>query len=101
MELAQIEAFLVLAEELHFGKASQRLYVSQPMVSRRIVSLKREIGGALFERTSAVITNVRRVQTASALVNSVNYSAEFGSDRVVAPGLRRGQARSVMLTGCN
>ena len=50
--LVQIETFLVLAEELHFGRASERLYVSQSMVSRRIVMLERDLGGALFERTS-------------------------------------------------
>lgn len=52
MEIAQIEAFLVLAEELHFGRTSARLHVSQPMVSRRIADLEREIGGQIFERTS-------------------------------------------------
>jgi DNA-binding transcriptional LysR family regulator len=52
VEFAQIEAFVALAEELHFGRASERLYVSQPVVSRRVAALEREIGGALFERTS-------------------------------------------------
>ena len=36
----------------NIGKAAQRLFVSQPMMSRRIASLERDIGGALFERTS-------------------------------------------------
>ncbi len=52
MEVVQIEAVLVVAEELHFGRASQRLHVSQPMISRRIADLEREIGGQLFERSS-------------------------------------------------
>jgi DNA-binding transcriptional LysR family regulator len=52
VEFSQIEAFVVLAEELHFGRASQRLLVSQPMVSRRIATLERNVGGVLFERTS-------------------------------------------------
>lgn len=52
MELAQIEAFLVLCEELHFGRTAARLHVSQPRVSRLIASLEREVGGALAERTS-------------------------------------------------
>jgi DNA-binding transcriptional LysR family regulator len=55
-EIAQLRTFLVLAEELHFGRAAERLHTSQPMVSRRIVALEHEVGGALFERTS------RRVQ---------------------------------------
>jgi DNA-binding transcriptional LysR family regulator len=52
MEIIQIEAFLALCEELHFGRASQRLFVSQSVVSRRVAALEREIGGDLFERTS-------------------------------------------------
>jgi DNA-binding transcriptional LysR family regulator len=52
MNLNQVNAFLVLSEELHFGRTAERLYVSQPHVSRIISSLESEIGGALFERTS-------------------------------------------------
>ena len=52
MDFAQIEAFLVLCDELHFGRTAQRLHVSQPRVSRLIASLESEIGAALAERTS-------------------------------------------------
>jgi DNA-binding transcriptional LysR family regulator len=52
MELVHLRTFLVLAEELHFGHASEKLYTSQPMISRRIAALEHEIGGLLFERTS-------------------------------------------------
>jgi len=52
VELAQIEAFLVLCQELHFGRAAERLHVSQPRVSRLIASLESEVGAALAERTS-------------------------------------------------
>jgi DNA-binding transcriptional LysR family regulator len=50
--LAQAEAFLILAEELHFGRTAERLLLSQARVSRLIASLEVEVGGALFERTS-------------------------------------------------
>ena len=50
--MAQAEAFLAVAEELHFGRAADRLHVSQPRVSRLIAALERQVGGALFERTS-------------------------------------------------
>jgi DNA-binding transcriptional LysR family regulator len=56
MELAQIEAFLVLAEELHFGRAAERVYLSPSRVSRLVSSLEREIGGRLFERTSRTVS---------------------------------------------
>ena len=52
MTLAQAEAFLILAEELHFGRTAERLILSQARVSRLIASLELEVGGALFERTS-------------------------------------------------
>ncbi|GAB3981019.1 LysR family transcriptional regulator [Actinoallomurus acanthiterrae] len=56
LDQGEIEAFLALAEELHFGRAAERLNVSQPRVSQLLRSLERRIGGRLFERTS------RRVQ---------------------------------------
>jgi DNA-binding transcriptional LysR family regulator len=52
MDASEIEAFLALAEELHFGHAAQRLQLSQPRVSRLVAALERRVGGALFERTS-------------------------------------------------
>lgn len=52
MELAQIEAFLMLCEEMHFRRTAERLHVSQPRVSRLIASLESEVGAALLERTS-------------------------------------------------
>src|SRR5262249_7174900 len=54
--LAQAQAFLILAEELHFGRTAERLTLSQARVSRLIASLEIEAGGRLFQRTS------RRVQ---------------------------------------
>jgi DNA-binding transcriptional LysR family regulator len=50
--LAQAEAFLILSEELHFGRTAERLLLSQARVSRLIASLEAEVGGLLFERTS-------------------------------------------------
>lgn len=52
VDMAQAEAFLALAEELHFGHAAQKLRVSQPRISRLVAALEREVGGKLFERTS-------------------------------------------------
>ncbi|MFF5288924.1 LysR family transcriptional regulator [Paractinoplanes globisporus] len=52
MELRDVEIFLALAEELHFGRTAERLRVSQARVSQSIKQQERRIGGALFERTS-------------------------------------------------
>ncbi|MFI9509921.1 LysR family transcriptional regulator [Nocardia sp. NPDC052566] len=52
LEVRELEAFLVLAEELHFGRAGERLYVSQGRVSQLLRTLERRVGGKLVERTS-------------------------------------------------
>lgn len=50
MEFYQIKYFIVLAEELHFKKAAERLCIVQPALSRQIASLEKELGFKLFER---------------------------------------------------
>ncbi|MFD4896619.1 LysR substrate-binding domain-containing protein [Streptomyces sp. NPDC058411] len=52
MELRDIEIFLTLAEELHFGRTADRLHVSQARVSQSIAKQERRIGARLFARTS-------------------------------------------------
>ncbi len=52
LEMRELECFLVLAEELHFGRTGERLYVSQSRVSQLLRSLERRIGARLVERTS-------------------------------------------------
>lgn len=52
MEQRDIEILLALADELHFGRAAERLRVSTARVSQTIKKLERRIGGPLFERTS-------------------------------------------------
>jgi DNA-binding transcriptional LysR family regulator len=52
VDMAQAEAFLAVGEELHFGRAAERLRVSQPRVSRLIAMLERQVGAKLFDRTS-------------------------------------------------
>lgn len=52
VELRDVEIFLTLAEELHFGRTAERLHVSQARVSQAIAKQERRLGVALFDRTS-------------------------------------------------
>ncbi|MFH8608691.1 LysR family transcriptional regulator [Streptomyces sp. NPDC018029] len=55
VERQELETFLTLAEELHFGRTAERLLLSQARVSQTLKKLERRIGAPLFERTSRVV----------------------------------------------
>nr|BFE70711.1 hypothetical protein GCM10020092_040120 [Actinoplanes digitatis] len=52
LDLGLVRAFVVTAEELHFGRASQRLGVSQQALSKRIARLEEVLDASLFERST-------------------------------------------------
>jgi DNA-binding transcriptional LysR family regulator len=75
LSLRQIRYFLVAADELHFGRASSRLYVTQPALSYQMRALEEIVGTPLFTRTqrgveltragAAFQTELRRVVAAT------------------------------------
>jgi DNA-binding transcriptional LysR family regulator len=55
MDLRQLRYFLTLAEELHFRKAAEKLFIVQPALTKQIQDLEKELGTILFERNKRTV----------------------------------------------
>jgi DNA-binding transcriptional LysR family regulator len=104
LPLPQLHAFVVLAEELHFGHAAARLGIAQPPLSQQIRRLEDKVGHALFTRGpgrvtltpagSELLPAARRALTE--LADGLAAARAVGSGR--AGCLRIGFAASLALT---
>ncbi|MEW2353426.1 LysR family transcriptional regulator [Spirillospora sp. NPDC029432] len=80
MELRALHYFVVVADELHFGRAAERLHIAQPAVSRRIAQLERELGVRLLDRSPRRV----RLTAAGHRVLAAARDALAAADRVRA-----------------
>ena len=93
-DLEEMQAAVVLAEELHFGRASDRLHTTQPALTRRIRRLEHRLGASLFERTTrrVAVTDVGEAYLVQAR-EALSRAAQADDDaRAVARG-ERGRLR--------
>lgn len=106
--LNQLESFVAVAETLHYGRAAERLSISQPPLSRRIQLLERELGVELFDRTGravrlttagqAFLGDARRILGLSEQATLTVRRIPSGEIGTVAMGFTASSAHSVLDT---
>jgi DNA-binding transcriptional LysR family regulator len=105
MEFRHLRYFLVLADELHFGRAAQRLAISQPPLSLNIQQLEQSIGARLFDRNSKGVrlTPAGRalVPAARALLTQAGEAAQLAREveQGIVGRLRVGFVSSMLYRG--
>jgi len=93
IELRHLRYFLAVAEEGTFRGAAERLYISQPPLSRQIGQLERALGVTVFERTKSGVTLTK----AGAAFVPAAQLALAQAERAVAAARRAGRSRSDQL----
>lgn len=95
MELHQLRCFVAVAEELHFGRAATRMYMTQPPLSRQVQLLERGLGIQLLERSNR---SVKLTAAGQGFLRDARHILAF-SDQAAdgARRLARGEAGSLTL----
>lgn len=90
LETRQLKYFIAVAEELHFGRAAQRLHISQPPLSQQIRQLEDDLGVQLFERTQRMVRLTYAGEVFLAQARAALFKCEEAVDIVRAAA--RGEA---------
>ncbi len=78
LELKLLKAFVIVCEELHFGRAARRLNISQPPLSAKIAELEDRLNTRLFVRTSRHVEMTAQAQRLLPLAKKMLASVDSG-----------------------
>jgi DNA-binding transcriptional LysR family regulator len=104
IDLRRLRYFLIVSDELHFGRAAVRLHIAQPPLTRQISALEAELGFRLFDRSTRNVTLTSEgrhfLPYARAVLEQVDLTASITSKLATgsAGHLAVGYASSIALS---
>src|SRR5919201_5877001 len=106
MELRHLRSFVAVAEELHFGRAAERLHIAQSPLSQQIQRLERQVGTTLFDRNRrkvelteagcAMLTHAREALAQADLAENAARTAAAGRSGTLHVGFLGSASLAIM-----